>query len=120
MKQLKLTFMLTMLMSMVGAKTYAHDIEEKNADGVTIYYVWRNNKTELAVSYFYSYVKPDLNGYFKYSGNVVIPESVTYDGNTYSVTSIGSNAFYECTGLTSITIPNSVTSIGDDAFYDCI
>ena len=36
-----------------------------------------------------------------------------------SVTSIGSNAFYGCTGLTSITIPNSVTSIGNEAFRDC-
>ena len=120
MKQLKLTFMLTMLMSMVGAKTYAHDIEEKNADGVTIYYEWRNNKTELAVSYFYSYVKPDLNGYFKYSGNVVIPESVTYDGNTYSVTSIGFGSFYCCRRLTSVTIPNRVTSISSSAFSGCI
>ena len=39
--------------------------------------------------------------------------------NDNSVTSIGSNAFYYCTSLTSITIPNSVTSIGSFAFYNC-
>ena len=48
-----------------------------------------------------------------------IPASVTYDEITYSVTSIGNNAFYECTGLTSVTIGNSVTSIGSSAFYGC-
>ena len=35
------------------------------------------------------------------------------------ITSIGSCAFYECTGLTSVTIPESVLTIGEDAFYDC-
>ena len=48
-----------------------------------------------------------------------IPASVTYSGTTYSVTSIGWYAFYECTGLTSVTIPNSVTSIGVYAFVSC-
>ena len=55
----------------------------------------------------------------KYSGEVNIPASFTYDGKEFSVTSIGKKAFYYCTSLTSITIPNSVTSIGDYAFEDC-
>ena len=55
----------------------------------------------------------------KYSGNIVIPESITYKGSKYPVTSIGGSAFSGCSGLTSVTIPNSVTSIGDYAFYEC-
>ena len=54
-----------------------------------------------------------------YSGNVVIPKSVTFNDKTYSVTSISVQAFWVCSGLTSITIPNSVTSIGDYAFHGC-
>ena len=52
----------------------------------------------------------------EYSGEVVIPESVEHKGAAYSVTSIGERAFIFCSGLTSVTIPNSVTSIGDHAF----
>ena len=115
-KQLKLTFLLAVLMSIVGAKAFAHDIAVKNADGVTIYYTYMNNKTELAVSYRGSY-SSDYSD--EYSGVVNIPKSVTYGGRTYSVTSIGEYAFSLCTGLTSVTIPNSVTSIGTFAFYGC-
>ena len=53
------------------------------------------------------------------SGEVVIPESVEHEGTTYSVTSIGEKAFYDCDDLTSVTIGNSVTSIGRDAFLYC-
>ena len=54
-----------------------------------------------------------------YSGDVVIPATVTYDGTTYPVTSIEAIAFYGSTELTSIVVPNSVTEIGQEAFGNC-
>ena len=120
-RQSLITILLIVLMSMTGAKAFAYDIAVTNSDGETIYYNWANSeKTEVSVTYYqyldynyYSYVR----GY--YSGNVVIPESIVYNGNTYSVTSIGDEAFWFCSGLTSVTIPNSVSTIGTSAFYRC-
>jgi len=76
-----------------------------------------------------------------YKGDIVIPASITYNGNVYpviriddqafsgdsitsiyipnSVTSIGESAFSGCEGLSKINLPNSVTYIGNNAFYDC-
>ena len=54
-----------------------------------------------------------------YSGEIIIPETVTYNGIAYSVTSIGYGAFDYCSSLTSVTIGNSVTSIGNRAFEKC-
>ena len=53
------------------------------------------------------------------AGDLVIPSSIEYGNNTYTVTTIGQNAFYYCTSLTSAVIPNSITSIGGHAFFDC-
>ena len=60
-----------------------------------------------------------LVGYTGEFENLTIPESVTYEGYTFSVTSIGYDAFSSCTSLTSVTIPDSVTSIGSSAFKNC-
>lgn len=115
MKRFRLSILFAVIMSMMGEKAFAHDIEEKNADGVTIYYKWINNKTELAVSYRGG----GTNDTNRYSGNINIPESVTYEGVNYSVTSLGRKAFSECSSLTSVNIPNNVTSIGSNAFENC-
>ena len=56
----------------------------------------------------------------KYSGDIVVPEKVkSSNGAEYSVTSLGGSCFYDCSGLTSITIPSSVTSLGESCFWGC-
>ncbi len=68
------------------------------------------NETELTV---------EVTSSGSYFGDVVIPSQISYEGNIYNVTSIGWSAFQYCSGLTSITMPNSVTSIGYEAFAYC-
>ncbi len=110
MKKVFTSIFLILLMSMVGTKAYAYDIAVENADGVTIYYNYINEGKDLEVT---------KSEYTYYQGAVVIPEEVTIINRTRKVTSIGERAFYKCTGLTSVTIPNSVTSIGESAFSEC-
>ena len=96
----------TLLLALVATTAlWAEDFEVNG-----IYYSIRADKTnEVYVS----------QGDNRYSGSVTIPATVTYNGTTYSVTSIGGDAFAYCSGLTSITIPNSVTSIGWGTFEGC-
>ena len=54
----------------------------------------------------------------KYSGNIVIPDKIVYNEETYDVTSIGENAFYGCS-ISSVSIPTSVKTIGAQAFHLC-
>ena len=109
MKRFKLIFLFTILMSIVGAQAYAYDLAVKNADDVTIYYNYINDGTELKVAKYPSDSK--------YEGNVAIPDVVTVMDRTCKVTDIGDYAFYRCSGLTSLTIPNSVTIVWEIAFY---
>ena len=105
---MKRQFLLIIMMLSVAANAFA--LEEIEIDG--LWYELLTKAKEAKV------IKYKNNAYYK--DDIVIPETVDYDGITYSVTSIGDGAFYYCSGLTSVTIPNSVTSIGDNAFNGCI
>ena len=101
--------MLLSLQAMAYDFSYTHQ-------GKTLYYkILAGGTNTLAVTY-YSETAASNN---HVSGDVVIPSSVEHNNVTYSVTSIGDSAFYGCSDLTSISIPNSVTSIGSSAFREC-
>ena len=102
---MKKTFFL-LLMLLLPAVAGAYDAQ---IDG--IYYNFNKDAKTATVTY-YNYIS-NQNAY---SGTVNIPATVNYSGETYDVTGIGSYAFQYCSGLTSVTIPNSVTSIGQYAF----
>lgn len=57
--------------------------------------------------------------YNSYSGDIVIPEQVTYKNQTYTVTTINGLAFWKCAQLTSVNLPNRITTIASNAFIGC-
>ena len=87
---------------------WAYDAE---VDGI-YYFLNQSNKTAQVASYY------DEN-IFTEDGDLCIPKSISVDGAIYVVTSLRDGCFFGCTGLTSITIPNSVTSLGDYCFSGC-
>ncbi len=103
MKQKTFSIVFALLMSMVSNVALAYDVE---IDG--IYY--NLNATDKTAT---------VTKGSGYSDDMVIPQIVNYNNQTYTVTRIGSHAFYSRSSLTSITIPNSVTSIGLHAFSYC-
>lgn len=93
------------LLILCSSSVWAYDFE---VDGIYYNITDETNKTVEVT-----------DGENKYTGNVVIPSTVIYNSTAYSVTSIRDYAFYYCTGLTSIVIPNSVTLINHEAFLFC-
>ncbi|MBR5726678.1 MAG: leucine-rich repeat protein [Muribaculaceae bacterium] len=100
---------LLLLAMLLPATASAYDFE---VDG--IYYNINGNEAIVTNG---SYYGDGEYGY--YSGDVTLPETVTYEGTTYPVTAIDHIAFANCHDLTSVSIPNSVIAIGNNAFYGC-
>ena len=100
---------LLLLAILLPALATAHDFE---VDG--IYYNITGSNT-VSVTFLGDF----CSEFNEYSGEVTIPATVIYGSTSYSVTAIGDGAFYGCSGLTSVTIPNSVTKIGEASFYGC-
>ena len=98
--------MLSCFFTLFGITAFAYDCE---VDG--IYY--NLNQTDKTATVTFK------NSYTPYTGDVTIPQEITYNDVTYSVTSIGRSAFYDNSDLTSVIIPNGVTTIESGAFWRC-
>ena len=98
MKHKTFSYLLTMFMSMVACVASAFEV-----DGI-YYNITSSTESTVSVTFRGNYYSSYSN---EYTGSVVIPQTVTYSGKTYSVTSIGESAFEGCRGLTSVTIPQT-------------
>lgn len=96
----------------------AYDFSAVSPSGHTLYY----NVSGSNAIVTYPGSNPYESAYFEYtmpSGSVIIPDSVIFNGNVYTVTQIGLSAFYDCANLTEVSIPNTVSRIEERAFANC-
>ena len=102
--------MLVVMMLMMASSAMAQEAKFEVIGGLRYYLLDTGDKTATLMP------KTDS----KYSGDIVVPEKVKgNDGVEYVVISLGYNCFYDCSGLTSITLPSSVSSLGDFCFQGC-
>lgn len=102
----KHVLMVLVAMLAVAQNAFAYDFSVQSPSGHTLNYnIIDEHSVEVIVS--------------DCTGDLIIPESVVHEANTYYVTTIGGYAFYYASGLTSIVIPNTVTTIRDYSFWNC-
>lgn len=108
MKKNFMKIVLVALMAVLSSNAFAYKFVAKG--------FYFNVVSEKDLKAELTYMDAHKNGY---TGDIVIPSTVEWNGKTYTVEVIGEEAFHGCSGITSITIPETVKEIADDAFYLC-
>ena len=97
---------------------WAYDFASAAPSGQMLYYNIIPGTTNAVVTSQLPY-SPFWTSNVSLSGNLTIPSTVTVAGTTFTVVSIGTNAFIACVNLNSVAVPNTVTLIDSNAFYAC-
>ena len=123
----KLLFIILCIVIAVTSKAQTADFSAPNSDGVTLYYNI-TDASQHAVEVTNAYGRSIFNelgntlpwaSYIKYTAPIIrVPETVTYAGNTYTVTKCGDDAFIKGE-MTQIVLPNTVKDVGKNCFYYC-
>lgn len=117
---MKKYFLLLIALTLCISHAWAYDFSAVAPSGQTLYYNIVDGNAEVTYPNSNAYYADEIwSGYTKPTGTLNIPGTVTYNGTNYSVTDIGYYSFYDCSGITSVTIPNSVTTIGYYTFSGC-
>lgn len=107
--RIKLTIMMLAFALTALAGTYYHDF---TVDGI---YYDKISDTEVGVtSYQHGYSSEN-----KYSGKLIVPETIEVNGKVYTVTKVMSYACERCTNLVQVQLPNTIDEIGNSAFSSC-
>lgn len=112
---------LLLLLLLTSFASYAYNLGNGSNTIITIYYIYDFESNGI----YYNIISEDdktvevTYNQYKYTGDIVIPEKVTYSDTEYTVTAIDEGAFCDCPTLTSIKLPESVTSISRCAFLSC-
>ena len=112
---------LIIILFFAASSSYAFSFSAVCSTGQTLYYSIISDST-VGVTYpcyRHSYFDSYYYGYSMPGGNLVIPDSVLHDSVYYKVRQIGDYAFYHCSSIHNLTIPDNVNTIGQYAFAGC-
>jgi len=97
-----------------------YDFSQACSSGQTLYYIIEDAaQHKVKVTYAKEYNGYYYQGHPEPAGGVVIPTTVSYNGQNYTVTNIDENAFKDCIRMTAVTIPTSISTIGETTFSGC-
>lgn len=101
-----------------GYNAFAYNFSAPAATSQILYYNILTDST-VSVTYPNHVGSSYYSGYAMPTGNLLIPSTVSHADVTYKVVSIDDYAFYACSGLTGIIVPNTVQSIGNNSCANC-
>lgn len=112
-------FALLAAVMLISLKSFAADFSVLCSSGQTLYYNILDDENHTVEVTYPGSSSGSYAGYTKPVGNIIFPSTLSHNGISYTIIRIGNKAFYDCIGITGITLSSTIQSIGESAFEDC-